>query len=220
MGDRPADEILRGAIMNRPLRILRLDTSANPGESTSRELGDELLTRLAEQTKIEVRQRDLNQDLSFIDSSWIGANFTAAQERSDEQVERLQFSDRLIKELQWADRILLTTPMYNFGVPATLKAWIDHVCRVGITFRYTENGPQGLLANRPVDIVVTSGGVPLGSPVDFVSGYLRQVFAFIGIDDVNIIGAAQMNVDADASLSAARAQIERIEVLGERREVA
>ena len=106
------------------------------------------------------------------------------------------------------------------AVRATLKAWIDLVCRAGVTFRYTKNGPEGLLANRPVDIVITSGGVPLGSPVDFVTGYLKQVFAFIGIDDVNIVGAAQMNVDADASLSAARAQIERIETCSERREVA
>ena len=110
--------------------------------------------------------------------------------------------------------------MYNFGVPATLKAWIDLVCRAGVTFRYTDNGPEGLLEGRPVDIVITSGGVPLGSPVDFVSGYLQQVFTFIGLDDVNIVGAAQMNVDADAGLAAARSQIGRIETWSERREVA
>ena len=206
--------------MSRPLRVLRLDASANPGESASRGLGDELIAKLEEQVDIDVRERDLNQDLSFIDSNWIDANFTAAEERSEAQAKQLQLSDQLIEELRWADRIVLTTPMYNFGVPATLKAWIDHVCRAGITFRYTENGPEGLLDSRPVDIVITSGGVPLQSPVDFVSGYLKQVFAFIGIDDVNIVGAAQMNVDADASLAAARSQIERIETWSERREVA
>ncbi len=206
--------------MSARLKVLRLDASANPGESTSRGLGDELVERLRQTTAIELRQRDLNRELSFIDATWIGANFTAAAERDAAQVERLRLSDELIAELRWADRILLTTPMYNFGVPATLKAWIDLVCRAGVTFRYGENGPEGLLENRPVDIVITSGGVPLESPVDFVSGYLKQVFAFIGIEDVNIVGAAQMNVDADASLDAARAQIARIEAWTERREVA
>jgi FMN-dependent NADH-azoreductase len=202
------------------LKLLRIDASANPGESTSRRLGDEIVERLRRDADIELRQRDLNREPSFIDAAWIAANFTTADERHAAQTERLRASDELIAELQWADRILLTTPMYNFAVPATLKAWIDLVCRAGVTFRYTKNGPEGLLANRPVDIVITSGGVPLGSPVDFVTGYLKQVFAFIGIDDVNIVGAAQMNVDADASLSAARAQIERIETCSERREVA
>ena len=99
--------------------------------------------------------------------------------------------------------------MYNFGVPATLKAWIDLVCRAGITFRYGENGPEGLLKNMAVDIVITTGGVPLDSPVDFVSGYLKQVFAFIGIDSVNFIAADQMNVDAHASFDKAISQIEQ-----------
>jgi FMN-dependent NADH-azoreductase len=99
--------------------------------------------------------------------------------------------------------------MYNFNVPATLKAWIDQVCRAGVTFRYTENGPEGLLAGKSADIVITTGGAPLGSPVDFVSGYLKQVFAFIGIDDVNIFGADRMNVDAQASVARAQAQIEQ-----------
>lgn len=206
--------------MSARLKILRIDASANPGDSASRRLGDEIVARLRQDADIELRQRDLNREPSFIDPAWIDANFTAAAERDATQAERLRVSDALIAELQWADRILLTTPMYNFSVPATLKAWIDLVCRAGVTFRYTENGPEGLLERRPVDIVITSGGVPLGSPVDFLSGYLQQVFAFIGLDDVNIVGAAQMNVDADASLAAARSQIERIEPWSERREVA
>ena len=99
--------------------------------------------------------------------------------------------------------------MYNFGVPATLKAWIDLVCRAGVTFRYSENGPIGLLEDKSVDIVITTGGVPLGAPVDFVSGYLRQVFAFIGIDNINIIAADQMNTAAEASYARALTQIEQ-----------
>jgi FMN-dependent NADH-azoreductase len=158
---------------------------------------------------VETRSRHLNQELSFIDSNWIAANFTAKEERDDYQSTRLEFSDQLIVELNWADHIVLTTPMYNFGVPATLKSWIDMVCRAGVTFRYGANGAEGLLKGKRVDIVVTTGGAPLHSPVDFVSGYLRQVFAFIGIDDINIIGADQVNADAQASFARATAQIEQ-----------
>ena len=191
-------------------RILRLDASANPDESDSRKLGDHLIRQLKQaDPSADTRERNLNQQLSFIDSSWIAANFTAREERSHDQTERLGLSDQLIAELDWADHIVLTTPMYNFGVPATLKAWIDLVCRAGITFRYGADGPEGLLKGKRVDIVITTGGAPLGSPVDFVSGYLRQVFAFIGIDDVNIIGADQMNVDAKASFARAITQIEQ-----------
>jgi len=196
--------------MNDSKRILRLDASANPGESNSRRLGDYLIRQLKQaNSTVETRTRNLNQELSFIDSNWIAANFTAIEERSDDQLARLKFSDQLIAELHWADHIVLTTPMYNFGVPATLKAWIDLVCRAGITFRYGANGAEGLLKDKHVDIVITTGGAPLGSPVDFVSSYLRQVFAFIGIDDVSIIGADQMNVDAQASFARATAQIEQ-----------
>ena len=195
--------------MQRKTRILRLDASANVGASSSKQLGDRLIKQLEQRYGgIDLQQRDLNRELSFIDSTWIAANFSASDARSADQVERLAFSDQLIAELRQAEHIVLTTPMYNFGIPATLKAWIDLVARAGVTFRYTENGPEGLLKGKRIDIVITTGGAPLGSPVDFVSGYLRQVFGFIGIDDINIIGADKMNVDAEQSLAAALRQIE------------
>ena len=196
--------------MHRSKRILRLDASANPADSSSRKLGDRLLGQLQQDVlPIETRVRDLNQDLSFIDHHWVAANFTAVDDRDTNQSARLAFSDQLIDELRWADHNVLTTPMYNFGVPATLKAWIDLVCRAGVTFRYSSNGPVGLLEDKRVDIIITTGGVPLESPVDFVSGYLRQVFGFIGIDDISIIGADQMNVDAEASFARAISEIEQ-----------
>jgi FMN-dependent NADH-azoreductase len=196
--------------LSNPKRILRLDASANPGGSSSRELGNYLLRQLEQgNAAIETRERDLNNSLSFIDSDWIAANFTASDERDADQSARLAFSDKLIAELNWAEHIVLTTPMYNFGIPATLKAWIDLVCRAGVTFRYGANGAEGLLKGKRVDIVITTGGAPLDSPVDFVSGYLMQVFNFIGIDDINIIGADQMSVDGDASFARAISQIEQ-----------
>ncbi len=191
-------------------RILRLDASAKPADASSKKLGDYLLDQLKQvDPVVEMKARDLNQDLSFIDASWIAANFTAPDDREPGQSARLAFSDQLIDELKWADHIVLTTPMYNFGVPATLKAWIDLVCRAGVTFRYGPNGPEGLLKGKRADIIITTGGVPLASPVDFVSGYLKQVFAFIGIKHVNIVGADQMNVDAEASFAKARSEIEQ-----------
>ena len=98
--------------------------------------------------------------------------------------------------------------MYNFSVPANLKAWIDLICRAGVTFQYTAEGPVGLLKDKQLDIIIITGGVPLKSPVDFVSDYLKQVFGFIGIEQINIIAADQMNVDAEASFNKALDQIQ------------
>jgi FMN-dependent NADH-azoreductase len=195
--------------MKNETKILRLNASANPAGSSSRKLGDELSDYLQDYySGTQIHQRDLNQEIPFVDAEWIGANFTSAEHRDDAMQHRLAFSDQLIGELEWADHIVLTTPMYNFGIPAALKAWIDLVCRAGVTFRYTSNGPVGLLAGKRVDIIITTGGAPLNSQVDFVSGYLKQVFSFIGINDVSIIGADKMNVDADASIAKAQSQIE------------
>ena len=194
--------------MKNEINLLRLNASANSAGSNSRKLGDELSDYLLHYYPgIQLRERDLNHEIPFIDAEWIGANFTSIEDRNDAMQHRLALSDQLIAELEWADHIVLTTPMYNFGVPAALKAWIDLVCRAGVTFRYTSNGPVGLLSGKRADIVITTGGAPLNSPVDFVSGYLKQVFSFIGIDEISIIGADQMNVDAKASFAKAQSQI-------------
>jgi FMN-dependent NADH-azoreductase len=197
--------------MTSSYNILRLDASASVSTSNSRKLGDELIAQLENRhVTASVQQRDLNQGMSFIDEAWVAANFTPAEQRSEEQMQRLAFSDELIDEIKQADHIVVTTPMYNFGIPATLKSWIDLISRAGVTFQYSADGPVGLIRGKQVDVVITTGGVPLGSPVDFVSGYLKQLFGFIGIEDFNIIGADQMNVDADNSYQNALTQIEQI----------
>lgn len=200
--------MIKNVISQNRSNVLRLDASANVSNSNSRKLGDRLINQLGSQCEINLVKRDLNQGLVFIDEAWVGANFTDADQRSSEQQKVLEFSDSLIEELRQADHIVLTTPMYNFGIPASLKAWIDLVCRAGVTFQYTADGPVGLLKNKRADIIITTGGVPLQSPVDFVSGHLKQVLQFIGIEQVNIIAADQMNVDADSSFSKALDQIE------------
>jgi len=196
--------------MTTKIQILRLDASASINTSNSKKLGDELIDRLlALHPDAIVRQRDLNQDIGFIDENWVAANFTPVDQRSEAQHQRLAFSDKLIDEIKQADAIVLTTPMYNFGIPATLKAWIDLISRAGVTFRYTAEGPVGLIKGKRLDIVITTGGVPLQSPVDFVTDYLKQAFRFIGIEDINIISADKMNIDADGSYQKALDQIEQ-----------
>jgi FMN-dependent NADH-azoreductase len=188
--------------------ILRLDASASVSASSSKKLGDRLIDSLSSSKPFDLKQRDLNQDLTFIDETWVGANFTAAEDRSAEQNQRLAFSDDLIEELRWADHVVITTPMYNFSIPASLKAWIDLICRAGVTFQYTANGPEGLLKDKQVDIIITTGGVPLHGPMDFLSDYLKHVLNFVGIEQINIIAADQMNIDAETSFNKALAQIE------------
>ena len=147
--------------------------------------------------------------MPHIDADWIGANFTPAGQRDQRQLARLAASDDAITALQRADAIVLTVPVYNFSVPSVLKAWIDHVCRAGVTFRYTDKGPQGLLRDRPVYLVMASGGVPFGSAADFASTYLRQVLHFIGIEDVRLVGAERVAVDAGGARKAALGQLDR-----------
>ena len=196
--------------MNTIKRILRIDASASINTSNSKKLGDELIARLmALHPGATVQQRDLNQEIGFIDQNWVTANFTPVDQRSEIQKQRLAFSDELIEEIRHSDHIVLTTPMYNFGIPATLKAWIDLICRAGVTFQYTADGPVGLIKGKRVDIVITTGGARLHSPVDFVTEYLKQVLGFIGIEDINIVAADQMNVDADSSYQNAMDQIEQ-----------
>ncbi len=196
--------------MDTKKHILRLDASASVDTSNSKKLGDELIARLmALHPGATVQQRDLNQEIGFIDQNWVTANFTPIEQRSEIQRQRLAFSDELIEEIRRSDHIVLTTPMYNFGIPATLKAWIDMICRAGVTFQYTADGPVGLVKGKTVDIVITTGGAPLHSPVDFVTGYLKQIFGFIGIENINIIGADRMNVDADSSYQKALDQVDQ-----------
>ena len=190
--------------------ILRIDSSASQDDSVTREIGDEVVRRLvAQQPTASVVNIDLARGMPHIDADWIGANFTPAGQRDQRQLARLAASDDAITALQRADAIVLTAPVYNFSVPSVLKAWIDHVCRAGVTFRYTDKGPQGLLCDRPVYLVMASGGVPFGSAADFASTYLRQVLHFIGIEDVRLVGAERVAVDAGGARKAALGQLDR-----------
>lgn len=192
-----------------PLRILRIDASSRYEGSVTRQLANDFVEKLrANHQAIEVERYDLAQaNLPFINDEWIAANFTQVDQRTEVQKEKLAQSDELIKQLQEADILVFGVPMYNFGVPAALKAWIDLVARAGLTFRYTENGPIGLLQNKKAYLVLASGGTPIGSSIDFTSGYLRHVLGFLGIHDVELISAERINANGSASKHSAGRQI-------------
>lgn len=178
-------------------QILHINSSGRVDGSVTRDISLQLVRQLQQQNEAEKQQRDLAEGLPFIDEQWIGASFTDADQRSTEQRSALALSDELVDELQQASHIVIAAPIYNFSVPAVLKAWIDLVARPGVTFRYTENGPEGLLEGKKAYLVVASGGVPLGSEVDYASNYLRHVMGFLGIDDVTLVNANELGSAAN-----------------------
>jgi FMN-dependent NADH-azoreductase len=194
--------------MSKPVRILHLSTSVKQQGSISRELAADVLDALEQRHgHVDVIHRDLSAGLPLIDADWVGANYTPAEDRSAAQREKLALSDELVAELDAADVLVIAAPIYNFSIPAALKAWIDLVARAQLTFKYTENGPRGLLADRKTYVISPSGGVPVGSPVDFATPYLRHVLSFIGITDVEIIGAQGADRGNDQAMDDARARI-------------
>lgn len=192
--------------------ILRIDASARNSGSTTRQLADQLVTRLVEQGYgSAVTRRDLAlTPPALLTEAWVGANFTDDADRSDDQRAVLAHSDALIAELEAADTIVIGVPVYNFGIPAALKAWVDQIARARRTFRYTETGPEGLLKGKKAYLVVASGGVPVGSDYDFASRYLIQLLGFVGITDVTVIAADQQLMDGEA-IARATSAIEELE---------
>ncbi|ASP33809.1 FMN-dependent NADH-azoreductase [Labrenzia sp. VG12] len=176
--------------------ILQINASARKSGSVTRELSDTLVTRLLENAPdAKVISRDVSQGLPFLDEDWIGANFTDPNERQAEQRMKLALSDTLVGELRAADTIVIGAPIYNFSVPAALKAWIDLVARAKETFLYTDKGPVGLLSGKKAYVLVASGGTKLGSEIDFAGSYLKHVLGFIGISDVTFVAADQLMID-------------------------
>lgn len=189
-----------------PQTILRIDSTARKNGSSTRELTSQLIDVISG-ASTHVINRDLADGLPFLTEDWVNANFTPDEERSDAQRETLAVSDSLIEELKAADTVVIGLPIYNFGVPAVLKAWVDLIARARVTFRYTENGPEGLLTGKRAFLVVASGGTQVGSEIDFASSYMRHALKFVGITDVTVIDAGQAMLDAEAALERAQGQI-------------
>ena len=182
--------------------ILSINSSGRYEGSITRQVSEKLIQELkSESPELNLNSRDLATGLPFIDEQWINANFTDPAEREAAQKEKLAFSDSLVEELQTAEKIVIASPVYNFSIPAVLKAWVDLIARARLTFRYTDNGPEGLLKGKKAYLVMASGGVPIGSEMDLATKYLKQVMAFVGITDVTVIDATKVDLTKDKILS-------------------
>lgn len=184
--------------------LLRIDSRPADLDALSRSLGDEIEMRLRrESPHMTATYRDISAGLPLLDQDWINASMTAPEQRDRQDDEHLALSDRLIAEIDAADVVLITAPMHNFSVPGVLKAWIDLVCRPGLSFEYGPEGVAGLLADRPVYLALSTGGVPMGSPADFMGAYLQHIFGFIGIHDVRQVAAERADIDPEGSVAGA-----------------
>ena len=180
-------------------RVLIIESSARQQDSISRQLTQTFITQWkAAHPKDEITVRDLALDpVPHLDINLLGGWMKAADQRSDIEQLSLERSNQLTDELLAADVLVMAAPMYNFAIPSTLKAWLDHVLRAGMTFKYTETGPQGLLSGKRAYVLTARGGIYAGSTADHQEPYLRQVMGFIGIHDVTFIHAEGMNLGGD-----------------------
>lgn len=150
--------------------------------------------------------RDFSKEsVPHLDAARVQALFTPEADRTAEQQQVVNYSDQMIAEIQTADVIVIGVPLYNFGVPSSLKAYFDHIARAGVTFKYTETGPVGLLNNKPVYIIATRGGVHQGQPSDTQSQFLINFLSFVGLKDVHFIYAEGLNMgQKDQAFTAAK----------------
>ncbi|HEY6898926.1 MAG TPA: NAD(P)H-dependent oxidoreductase [Rhodocyclaceae bacterium] len=183
------------------MNILQINASARREGANSTRVANAIVARLqAAQPDAGLSLRDLAvTPHPVLDEAALGALFTPAEKRSAEQAARVALDDALIAEVQAADVIVLGVPMYNFGVPAQLKHWIDAIARNGVTFRYTEKGPQGLLQGKTVYVGLARGGRYRGTAADSQVPYLKTVLGFLGLTDVHFIYAEGLNMGPEAA---------------------
>jgi FMN-dependent NADH-azoreductase len=186
------------------MNILQINSSARSTEAQSTRLANAIVAQLsANQPQAEVTVRDLaSTPHPVLDEAALQALFTPAETRTAAQTARVALDDALIAELQAADILVLGAPMYNFGVTVQLKSWIDAVARAQVTFRYTENGPEGLLKGKKVYVALTRGGMHRDGPTDTQVPYLKTMLGFLGMTDVQFIYAEGMGYGPEAVLRA------------------
>lgn len=162
----------------------------------------------------KVVTRDLAANpIPHLGGATVGAFFTPADQRNDEQKAAIALSDALVAEIQAADVIVLGAPMYNFNIPSVLKAWFDHIARAGLTFKYTEAGPVGLLTGKKAVVFSTRGGLYAGTPNDVETPFVRQFLGFLGITDVNFVYAEGLAYGEDKKAEAMKAALAETETL-------
>lgn len=197
------------------MKILEIHSSARREASQSSRLARRIVERLAEgDPRADVTLRDLGREPHpVLDEAALGALFTPASQRTPEQAARVALDDALIEQVQAADVVVLGVPMYNFGVPAQLKNWIDAVSRAGVTFRYTEKGPEGLLKGKKVYVALARGGLYRNTPADTQVPYLKTVLGFLGMTDVRFVYAEGLAMGEESErkgIASAWDQIEEV----------
>jgi len=192
------------------MKIYQIDSSARKEGSTSRALAKKLLDKIKNPND-EIIYRDLNDDMVFVSGLTESGMNIDEKDQNDHHKKMFELSDQLVKELKESDVIIISAPIYNYGPPATLKAWSDLAARVGETFRFKSNGRrEGLLKNKKAYLVITSGGTKLNSKEDFLTPWLKFILNFFGIEKIDTINADQMALDYEKSIKEAEEQIEKI----------
>lgn len=177
-------------------------------KSVSRMLADEMVSSLgARKPGINLIVRDLALGIGIVNAAWIDAERTSEENRAPDQRALLTQSDALVAELQAADDLVIATPIYNFSVPAALKAWIDLICRDKITFSYANDRARGLLANKRATVIITSGGTMADTDIDYASSYIQHILEFIGILDISIIDVTGLSKNRREVINNAREEI-------------
>ena len=195
------------------MNILQINSSARVEGSQSTVLANDIAARLrVANPGAALTVRDLAATPHpVLDEAALGALFTPAAQRSAEQAARVALDDALIAQVQAADAIVLGVPMYNFAISAQLKNWIDAICRVKVTFQYTEKGPEGLLKGKKVYVALARGGIYRDAPADSQVPYLKTVLGFLGMTDVQFFYAEGLAISPDnakQALARAHADIE------------
>lgn len=190
--------------------ILRIDSSVSGDASVTNRLNELLVQTIG--NGATVIRRDATQ-LPSLTTELFAAAGTAEADRTPDQAELIAVADEAIAELESADILIIGAPIYNFGVPSGLKSWMDLVTRAGRTFQYTATGGEGLLANKKTYITSASGGVPIGSEMDFATPNIRTLLEFLGITDITLIGAGGLMIDP-SGLETAEASIRELAPTG------
>jgi len=192
------------------MKIYQIDSSARKEGSTSRLLAKKLQNKI-KKPEDQVIYRDLDDEMLFVSGLTESGMKISQKEQTEQHKKMFELSDKLVLELKESDVIIISVPIYNFGPPATLKAWSDLAARVKETFKYTDDGRRiGLLKDKQVYLVITSGGTKVNGKEDFLTPWLIHVLNFFGIKKIKIIAADQMSLDYEKSIKEAEDQINEI----------
>ena len=192
------------------MKIYQIDSSARKEGSTSRALAKKLLNKIKKPND-EVIYRDLNDEMVFVSGLTESGMNIDKKDQNENHKKMFELSNKLVKEFKESDIIIISAPIYNYGPPATLKAWSDLAARVGETFKFKPNGRrEGLLKNKKAYLVITSGGTKLNSKEDFLTPWLKFILNFFGIEKVDVVSADQMALDYEKSIKNAERQIDNL----------